>query len=388
MKKVFLSILFAGAVTFAHAQKSEVAEAKRLWGIFQLTLSQDPNAKEGEEHSAAKSAAFLQKQMDALKNGLTHTDKAIVHEKTKDLPESWLYKALFASSISYVDSLNLENSLKYQADAEKAIEETKRLDAKKQYEEDLQIASANIRNAMVTRGMKAFNNKDYATAFNYFVDVTKKNPNDTAMYMNAGIIGRMAEKYPEAIENYRKLVSFNVPDAKNFYLEMVSIATENLKDTVQALNILKEANEKFPEDPQIIGAETDIYINKGDIDKSQSLLKKLIEKDPSKSVYHFLMGETYYRQALLIQTERNKIDERKMKEPNKEKAKQYDKDYDAATAKMVALIDQSLPFYKKSLELDPKFEPTLEALKQIYGFKNDTENFNSVKKQLDDLQKQ
>jgi|GEM_PF-395002 len=412
MKKVFLSILFAGIATFANAQKNEVAEAKRLWGIFQFTMSQDPDTKtkqapasgqstmppaaEGSEMArnrgnvgarpgaarpgggapatpAGPKLTFLEKQINSLKEGLSHTDKAVVHEKTKNSAEAWLYKALFSSSIAYLDSLNLNNALKYQADAEAAIEQTEKLDTKGEFKSDLSIATTNVRNAIVARGLRAYNNKDYNAAYNYFVEVTQKNPSDTSMYMNAGIIGKMAGKYTEAIDNFRKLVSFNVPDSKNFYVEMINIATENLKDTVKALEIVKEATAKFPDDPQLIGAETDIYINKGDIGKSQDLLQKLIAKDPNKSVYQFLMGETYYRQALLMQTERNKIDAKKVKE------------YDAITAKMVALIDKALPFYQKSMELDPKFEPALEALKQIYGFKNDTANFNDVKKKLDDL---
>lgn len=72
-----------------------------------------------------------------------------------------------------------------------------------------------------------------------------------------------------------------------------------------------------------------------------------------------------------IQDERKKIDSKKVKE------------FNAATAKMNELIDKSIPFYKKSLEIDPKFVPTLETLKQIYAFKNDAANYDDIKKRLD-----
>lgn len=412
MKKVLFSILFVGAATFANAQKNEVAEAKRLWNIFQFSMSQDPDAPKvrvpqkrvvtgpvstagfdgdgkgdsmrgrtraasGSGRSSSSSAApapkltFVEKQIVSLKEGLSHADKAIVHEKTKNAAEAWLYKALYSSAIAYIDTLNLDNSTKYQADAESAIAKTKELDTKEEFKDDLSVAVMNIRNTIVGRGLRAYNEKDYNTAYNNFIEVTKRNPNDTSMYMNAGIIGKMAGKYKESVQNFKKLVSFNVPDARNYYLEMISISTEHLKDTTAALEIIKEAAAKFPDDPQIIGTETDIYISRGDIEKSQTSLQKLIAKDPNKSIYHYLMGETYYRQALLMQAERNKIDAKKVKE------------FDAVTAKMVALIDKSLPYYKKSMELDPKFVPALEALKQIYGFKNDNENFNDIKKKLD-----
>ena len=423
MKKIIFSILFIGVATYANAQKSEVAEAKRLWGIFQFSMSQDPNVKKsrapqqriatgpastngfGEDGKAdskinktraasgggaspaagtpAPKLSFVDKQIVSLKEGLVHVDKALAHEKTKDLAEPWLYKALYSSAIAYVDTLNLDNSVKYQKDAEEAIAKTTALDTKGDFKEDLAIAKVNVRNAMVGRGLRAYNDKDYNTSYNYFLEVLKRNPQDTSMYMNAGVIAKLAGKYQESVQNFKKLVSFNVPEAKNYYLEMINITLDQLKDTTSALGLLNDANAKFPEDPQLIGIETDIYITKGDIAKSQASLQKLIAKDPNKSVYHYLMGETYYKQALGMQEARNKIDQNS-KDPKKKK--DNEKEFDAITAKMLALIDQGLPFYKKSHDLDAKFVPTLEALKHIYGFKNDTANFTDIKKKLDAIQ--
>jgi tetratricopeptide (TPR) repeat protein len=146
---------------------------------------------------------------------------------------------------------------------------------------------------------------------------------------------------------------------------------DKLKDTTAALTALKEATAKYPEDADIIGIETDLYIKQNNIAKSQEALNKLIAKDPKKELYQYLMGDTYYKQALMVQETRKKIDAKKVKE------------YDAATAKMAALIDQSLPFYKKAAELNPTYVPALESLKQIYAFKNDMPNYEAIKKRLD-----
>ena len=51
-----------------------------------------------------------------------------------------------------------------------------------------------------------------------------------------------------------------------------------------------------------------------------------------------------------------------------------------------ALIDQSIPFYKKALETDPKYIPSLESLKIIYGFKADTKNYEDISKRLKEAQ--
>jgi len=376
MKKIFFSILFIGFASYANAQKAELAEAKKIWGVFELTMTVDPAKKEGAAAPAADAktgGTFVEKQITKLNEGLSHIDKAIVHEKTKDLPETWVYKALFHATIAAVDTLNLDNSIKNQKAAEEAIAKTKSLDTKNEQKDFLAQAESNIQVALSARGIMAYNKKDYATALDYFSQIAAKNPTDPAWFLNAGVSANLLGKYPEAIQNFKKVISLNSPDSKDLYTQIINITTDKLKDTTTALALLDEAIAKFPDDAGLIGAQTDLYISTGDIVKSQASLTKLIAKDPSKSVYHYLMGETYYKQALQMQEVRNKVDAKKVKE------------FEAITAKMVALIDQALPFYKKSMELDPKFVPTLETLKQIYGFKNDTENFNDVKKKLDAL---
>ena len=58
------------------------------------------------------------------------------------------------------------------------------------------------------------------------------------------------------------------------------------------------------------------------------------------------------------------------------------------TTKMNGLLDKSLPFYKKALDIDAKNEGALETLKTIYAFRNDTKNYEEIKKRLDALPKQ
>lgn len=420
MKKLFFSLLFVGVASYANAQKTEVAEAKKIWGVFELTMTVDPAAtkkssapstgapaapaaaptapppsykrptsgggsnrpESSGDRSAAPSGApkpagtFVEKQIARLSEGLSHIDKAIVHEKTKDLPETWVYKALFHSTIGAVDTLNFDNSRKNQKMAEEAIAKAKSLDSKEEFKNLITQAEGNIDVALSARGITAYNRKDYAAALEDFSALAEKKKTDASWFLNAGVTANLMNNYPVAINNFKKVISLNGPESKDLYAQVVGITLEKLKDTTAALSLLDEAIAKFPDDNTLIGTQTDIYITRGDIEKSQASLTKLIAKDPKKAVYQYLMGETYYKQALAMQELRNKIDP-KSKDPKKIK------EFDAISAKMVTLIDQGLPFYKKSHDLDPKFVPTLETLKQIYGFKNDTENFTDIKKKLD-----
>lgn len=355
MKKILLSILIVGSATLANAQKSEVAEAKKLWDIFTITGSNQN----------------LTKQLASLNAGLVHTDNEIANEKSKILVEAWSYRALFASSIAVTDTVNIANSIAKQKIAEEAVAKAKELDVKGVEKGNISNSELNIRNSIIVRSLKAYNNKDYASALKGFEEIISLNPQDTSMYLNAGVAAKLLNRLPVSIGYFKKVISLNSPDSKDLYTEIINMTLNDLKDTVGAMNIINEALAKYPDDVAFVGTQTDIYITQGNIVKSQESLIKLIAKDGSKSVYHYLMGDTYYKQALLIQDERKKLDSKKVKE------------FDVLTAKMTVLIDQSLPHYKKSVELDPKFVPALESLKQIYAFKNDNTNYEAIKKQLD-----
>ncbi|RZL32415.1 MAG: tetratricopeptide repeat protein, partial [Pedobacter sp.] len=354
-----LSILIVGSATLANAQKSEVAEAKKKWDIFSITGGQ---------------GAF-DKTMASLNDGLAHTDKAIANEKSNILPEAWSYRALFASAIAFTDSVNTDNSIAKQKIAEEAIAKTKDLDKKDSEKDKLETARINIRNAVTGRGIRAYNKKDYKTALTSFKDVIALNPTDTSMYLNVAVVSRMDNNFPEAVTYFKKMIAFNVPESKNYLTEIININLVNLKDTTAALSLISEGLAKYPNDGDLISVETDIYITRGDIAKSQASLQKLVANNPKNALYQYLLGTTYFNTALEVQKQRDKLDAKKVKE------------YNAETAKVVSMIDQSLPYFLKAIELDPNHQPSLDVLTRIYAFKGDTKSYEEIKKRLDALPK-
>lgn len=354
MKKVLLSIMFAGVVSFASAQKSEIAEAKKAWDLLAI--------------SAGKP---LPVQLKTLNEGLAHTDLAIANEKSKVMPDAWSYRALFASRIAVIDSTDLNNAkAKYQM-AEEALAKAKELDTKGTQKDNIEMARVNIENALRNRAVYAYQKKDFAAALDAFNEITAKSPTDTMMYVNAGVTAKELKNYPEVIKNFRKAIDLNYKDSKILYSEIINITKDKLNDSVGFLAVLKEAGAKYPDDDYFITLETDQYIKAGDIQKSQEMLTKLITKDPKNATYQFLMGETYYRQALALQSDRNKIDVKKKKE------------FDAITLRMNKFLDQSIPYFDKALEIDPKNPNALENLKIIYMFRDDKPKYEAVKKRLE-----
>jgi len=381
-------MIFASTALLANAQKSEVEAAKKSWMDYansQNAVTIDLGAlaskmkvsADKKKEEPAKPKPTLAEDLAILNVGFAHTDLAIGHEKSKDMPTAWSIRALIASRIALIDTTDFQNSIAKQQVASEAIEKAEALNVKKDksVENDVKDAKDFVENAFSNRGMIAYKRKDYVTAYTAFNAMTIKNPQDTSMFVNAGLVARLAEKYPEAVASYRKAIDLGFKDSYSLYSQIVDITGTNLKDSVKYLEVLNEASAKYPDSTAFIGRITDYYTKKGDVAKSQEMLKKLAEKDPKNAVYQYYIGETYFKQALSLQEKRNDIDQKKKKE------------YDDMSSKMMANIDLALPYYKKALAIDPKYADAVDKLKSIYGFKNDTPNYEVMSKLLITLDK-
>ncbi|MDN3585729.1 tetratricopeptide repeat protein [Pedobacter aquatilis] len=362
MKRIVLSTILASVVSITFAQKSEVNAAKNAWGVFQIT--------------GQATATPLAKKLEAISAGLAHTDKAIADEKSKIMPEAWSYRALFASSAALLDTTNAQNADAQLKIATDAVAQAKTLDTKGAEKDNIATAETNISNAVRNAGVLAYNKKDYKTAYDRFVQATVINPTDTSMYLNAGVAARYLNDYPNTVKQFKKVISLNAPQSKDLYSELITMSLSQQKDTTAALALIQEAAAKYPDDANFIKSETQIYIDRGDATKSEQMLTTLASKEPNNPTYQVLLGNVYFSQALKLQDARNKIDAKKVKE------------FNDVTTKMNGLLEKSLPYYKKALDLDAKNVGALETLKTIYAFKNDTKNYEDIKKRLDALPKQ
>jgi len=360
MKKVLLSILFAGAASATFAQKSEVAEAKKAWGIFQIT---------------SRGNQPVQKQMETLAAAIKHTDAAIADAKSKEMVDAWSYRALLTSAAALIDTANLQAADVNLKLAQEAVVKAKALDVKGTEKENIALAETNIMNGVRNSGVLFYQKKNYKEAYDRFVQATVITPSDTAMYLNAGIAARNMEDYPKMIDQYKKVIGLNSPQSSALYDEIIDVTLDKQKDTTTAFALLKDAKAKYPENIRFITTETDIYLKKGDIEHAESMLSTLITKEPTNASFQAALGNVYLQQALKMQTSLNAIDAKKVKE------------YNAAKEKRDGLVEKSVPYFKKALELDANNVTALENLKTIYSFKNDTKSYNEIKARLDALTK-
>lgn len=357
MRKLILSVLFATTISFAFAQKGEISDAKKGWEVFQAVGRNLP----------------LDKKISSLKEALAHATTATQNEKTKDSPEAWAYKALLSSSIAIADTLDNANADANVKVAEDAVVQAKKLDTKGEFKDLITSADENVVIAIKNTAFLAYGKKDFKRAYDNFYKAQEINPNDTAMVLNSSILAKNLANYPKAIELSKRLLAMGNPQSEGIYSDIINMELTNLKDTTAGLATIQEAMVKFPENVNFITSETDIYIKKGETDKAEKSLLTLVQKDPKNALFQAALGNVYLQQAYAKQTELGTIDQQKNKAG-----------YTKAKTERDALVDKAMPYYLKANEIDPKNMSALSGLKTIYFFKNDTKNYDAIKKKIED----
>lgn len=140
----------------------------------------------------------------------------------------------------------------------------------------------------------------------------------------------------------------------------------------EALIYLDKAIEREPTQAQYYVAKGSLLEQQGNYEESRAAFNKGIELDPTQAEAYAGIGRTYYNNAVKILEASSKIKDMKL--------------YNAEAKKAEDLFKQSIPFFKKASEVNPKeveFKKTLKTL--YYRFQMNAE-FEAVKKEIDAMQ--
>ena len=203
------------------------------------------------------------------------------------------------------------------------------LDEKGKLEKKIKDNLINLKNQLKREGVNYYYKEKYDKSLESFENVLTINnldlfagEFDTLMVQYSGIIAReIADKtgnkelYKKAIDYYTQLTKVNF-GGPNTYLQ-IKMDYFAIGDTAKALEVLKEAYEKYPDTVNVVANIADTYIQMGAIDEGLEFMKKIIENTPD-------MAEAYYWNGRLL--------------INQEEAES---------------IDKAIESYKKAGELDP-----------------------------------
>ncbi len=282
-----------------------------------------------------------------------------------------------------------------------------------------------------------FRRRDYEEAmanFELIYNVVNLKPEaeryvDTASIYNAGLAASNAKKYDKAIEYFSVAKKYNY-GGSDLYILMKD-AYIKLGDTTKILPLLKDGFQQNPDSKDLIVELTNYYLNTGQEKEALEYIKLAKEKDPNNVSYYDVEGSLYdkmgeidkaivaYEAAIDMDPERfiayynlgvihwnfavSYIDTANS-QPNTTKGqKDYEKYLDLATKE----LEKAVPYMSKGLEIAEKeykaapndkdalgnYKGTLETLKNIYfRLRNTSEeykkNLEAVEAKLKSLKQQ
>jgi tetratricopeptide (TPR) repeat protein len=404
MKKLILSLFLVISFTFSFAQKSNVSKAKNK------ALMENP------DFSGAREAIKL----------------ALADSTTKNLADTWYIAGLIGYKEN--DGLYQKDLLKLPFDVDvkgKALMESYnyfitaiKLDSvpdakgkvKLKVSKDIKPKLKEyytINNNLIAYGANLFEKKNYEAAINVFEVflaipklqiINNEIPIDSTYNMikyYTAIASTNCKKHDKAIALYQDL-----KDDKYETLAVYQLLYEEyvkVKDTVNYVKTLNEGFEKFPSEAWFLQnlinhliyskktAEALVYLNKaierepklaqyryvkgnldeslGNFDIALASFDKAIELDPTMADAYAGKGRLFYNKAVKMVEEANNIKDIKT--------------YNAELKKAESVFKESVPYFKKASEINPKEIEYKKTLKTLYYRLKMDADFEAIKKEID-----
>lgn len=383
--KVILMLGFCGLYGVASAQKSELFNAKNQYANFQDFQRQKQYAEE----------------INALNDGKTSTDKAILHEKTKDNPELWAYRGVLYAASAALDTAK-DNATTAIPTAVEAVKKAKELDVKKNNEEVIKSAEKYLANVFQNKGVTCFKGEDYVCAYECFKFVGETLPTDTTFSYYAAIAARKAKMNAAAAQYFKIAIERGIKAPAAFVECSRSLIAE--KDTAGAIAILNKGQQVNPKDLNVVFEEINIFITRGKAAEITGKVELAISNDPSNKVLHFVAGIAYekaknkekaegaYKKAIEIDSyyfeptynlgamyvnNANDLISQANKLPmNKQK------EYNAFKVQFESEFKKALPYLEKAHEIKPKDRNTILSLRELYTQIKETAKADEMTKLL------
>lgn len=393
IRSILLATLLLGS-TAAFAQKGELSKAKSKYSSFAtLTGGAVENVPE-----------LAMKELGEAKEAI---DKAAVHEKTKDLPETWTYLALINSEYAMINQKSgkaAEGEASYKA-AGDAFVKAKSLNEgsdDKELKGNMDRAGSLLANYEIGNGVKAFETNDFASAYTAFNNGLKYMPGDSILTLYAGIAAQNNQQYDDAISKFKELI----PKSSDAYLNL-SDAYLKKGDTVSAVKYIDEAATKFPDSAKIINQKIVLNITSGNSEKVIKDIESQMAADPSNGDLPFFLGYAYestkqpdkaleaYKKgieakpddarnygaaaAIILNKARDIYNAASSIPTNKEV------EYKAKLQEAYTLADTAVPYLEKATTLDPKTKGYWENMRFYYQLKGDEAKTKEITDKLNAL---
>lgn len=334
-------------------------------------------------------------------------DDAAKHDKTINDARTWFYRGNIYYDIAMSADENYRN---LDPDplgvALESYNRARELDAKEEYTSNIQQYTLAIGEGYYNQGVINYNDLDYKGAalsfeksFNVSLEVGRV---DTSALYNAAVAAILGQENKMAKGYYERALEleYHRPD---IYASLAELYKSEC-DTALALATIVKGRELFPEDFNLLIAETNVYLTTdenenaisnleiakeidqtnpsiffavgtiydqmGDVDKAMVAYEEAIELDPDYFEANYNLGALYVNMAADILDKANNLPLDAVKE------------YEEQTTLANEMLKKSIPYLEKSLELMPDDINTLVSLKEIYTRMGMMEKLDEIDKLL------
>jgi tetratricopeptide (TPR) repeat protein len=248
--------------------------------------------------------------------------------------------------------------------------------------------------------------KDYVKAFGLTENTMYFIPDDTSVLLNAGVyFGPAANEYDKSV-TYMKQYLEKGGKSQDPYIMLFGIYRDRQKNLDEALKIAKEAQEKFPNNPDFPRYELDIYIKTNRLPEARTAMEKQVKADPNDKESRYYLGvinyelkdyeaaRKWYDEALkldpkyfdaklavadLVYTDAKKVKQEMnqlgITAADKKRRLELDKEY-------VEKLKGVLPYFQECEKLSPDEAKVLDALLAIYSDLGDEAQIARVEKKM------
>jgi tetratricopeptide (TPR) repeat protein len=373
-------------------------------------------------------AAYNYLQKETLDKALESIESAVRHRKTKDDEKAWFYRGNVYVALYYTQNEAYKNLVTNPLDsALKSYEKSLQLDDKEKYKADVLDRIKLLSEGFFNEGVTQYNEKkNYSEAFKNFkksMDLSKqyKAETDTIQKISTYYAANSLEldgKAAEALPYYKEALEIGYRNP-SLYSALARVSTETIQDTVQALNYLSQGRKVYPDDFNLIIAETNIFLAQGNTEKALENLKIAVKKDTSNATIWFAVGTNYER--MMNQQDVDSLKTAFMNEAINayEKALEINPDYFKAVYNLGAIytnrardleiiagnipfdqqekydsvkklasenLEKARPYLEKALEIEPDDLDVMRVLKEIYARTNDKEKLSEINKRIAETQ--
>jgi tetratricopeptide (TPR) repeat protein len=334
-------------------------------------------------------------------------DEAVQHEKTIGDAKTWFYRGNIYYDIAVSTDSNYR---KLDPDpfgvSFESYKKARELDEKERFTEDINKFTLAIGEGYYNLGVINYNEMNFKEASTYFknsFEVSKSVGRvDTAALLNAAVAAVQGGENDMAKKQYEELIAMGVnqPEVYSSLSEIYKVEG----DTTLALQTVTKGREMFPGDFNLLIAETNIYLSTNENEKAKANLEQALEIDKSHPSIFFAVGTIYdqlgdldkateaYENAIALNPDYFEANYNLGALYVNQAADILDKandlpldaveEYEAAKGNADEMLNKSLPYLEKALELMPDDVNTMISLKEIYTRLGMTEKLQMINERL------